>query len=89
MDEHALSTETTQRARKRSTGDGGGRAAKGHRRYSPGPVAVAVYLPLTAGDDGDRRLPGHEWDHLHHPNSLCVESCESPVGPVASFKPSP
>ena len=24
-----------------------------------GPVAAAVYLPLTAGDDDDRHLPGH------------------------------
>ena len=24
-----------------------------------GPVAATVYLPLTAGDDDDRRLPGH------------------------------
>ena len=24
-----------------------------------GPVAATVYLPLTAGDDDDRHLPGH------------------------------
>ena len=24
-----------------------------------GPVAVAAHLPLTAGDDDDKRLPGH------------------------------
>ena len=35
-----------------------------------GPVAVAVHLPLTAGGDDDRRLPGHWWSH---PNTFCFE----------------
>ena len=45
--------------RKRSTGNDGGRVAKGYRRHRPEPLAAEVHLPLTAGDDDGRHLPGH------------------------------
>ena len=38
--------------------DGGG-GATGYRRHRPEPLAAEVQLPLTAGDDDDRHLPGH------------------------------
>ena len=27
-------------------------------------MVLTVHLPLTAGDDGDRHLPGHKWGQM-------------------------
>ena len=40
-------------------GNGGGRVAKGNQGHRAWPMVLAVHLPLTAGDDGDRHSPGH------------------------------
>ena len=42
-----------------NTGNGGGRVAKGSQGHRAWPMVLTVHLPLTAGDDDDRHLPGH------------------------------